>query len=164
MPPRDTPAGRTARSVEEGIRHGAIEVGVLISHDGRERVRRRGSTGHVSIPQNDLLRYSPGATFTHNHPNGTGPSVEDVELAIEFQMAELRVVTARHRYVVRRLDGVKAHDVRAAFQAEVVKVERRLLDEVRRSLVHPTDFPAELVHRTWHAIAPSLRFEYRREP
>ncbi|HUG26413.1 hypothetical protein, partial [Piscinibacter sp.] len=161
-PDTSTPARLRAVGVENAIRHKPIETGALISPAGTEIARRTGHGNRVSFPTYELLQAS-GATFTHNHPGGTGPSVEDLKLALEFQFHEVRVVTSRHRYMVWPLDRTQVFDVQAEYDAEAAHVEPRLRDEVRCNQVRWNDFGEQLVHRVWQRMANRLGFHYRRE-
>lgn len=104
-----------------------------------------------------------GATFAHNHPNGTGPSKEDVEVAIEYGFHELRVVTRDRRFIVHSFSSVQTVAFAAEYQANWPKVERTVVDEIRRGQLNPYDFRGELVHRTLDRTSKALRFRYERE-
>lgn len=163
MPKPLTPAQSHAESVEASIRNQYSETGVLIAPDGSEIARRTGVVNTVTFPE-DELRRGAGATYTHNHPGGTGPSVEDIELAAEFGFAELRVVTTDRLYRVWGLAGVVPAVVRAeyapAFQRSITEVTH----DVQRNAVDRKDFGSEVLHRTWRRVASRLRFHYERIP
>lgn len=158
-----TPAQSHAESVEASIRNLPSEAGVLIAPDGSEIARRSGGTNTVTFPE-DELRRGQGATYTHNHPGGTGPSVEDIELAAEFGFAELRVVTSDRLYRVWNLGAVTPTAVRPeyapAFQRSIAEVTQ----DVQRNVVDRKDFRSEVLHRTWRRVAARLRFHYERIP
>ncbi|MDB2347425.1 hypothetical protein N9V84_05965 [Verrucomicrobiales bacterium] len=64
------------------------EHGRLFDSTGREVWRGAGENNRISVPN-----AQPFCTFTHNHPNGTPPSFEDVIAGAVAQQRELRVVT-----------------------------------------------------------------------
>jgi len=163
QPDVSTPARSAAVAIENRIRNEPLETGALISRSGRLLAQNTGTTDRVSFTNAELLVAS-GATFTHNHPSGTGPSVSDVALGIEFAFEEVRVVTADYRFGVSGLRGVQVQAVEAAYAAEELRVQRLLHDEVRRNLLHPKDYGQELVHRTWERVKTALKFTYWRQP
>lgn len=161
-PDISTPARRTAVGIEDRIRRDALETGALVAPAGSLIVERPGrAADRVSLTVAEL-RQATGATFTHNHPGGTGPSVDDVVVCAEFGLGELRVVTSSFRHGVSFPTPVALDSIRSAYATEHPRVARLLTDEVRRGLVHPLDFKQELVHRTWQRVSVALRFNYWR--
>ena len=118
---------------------------MLLDHSGVEIARHVGTRSEVSFSHFELFR-AAGGVFTHNHPDGTGPSVADVQIAAHYDIAEMRVVTRTHRYIVTRLDRNKVATLQAEYDAEMARVEPLLRDKVRCGQLSPSDFPAELVH------------------
>lgn len=164
MPPPDvsTPARRTAVNIEDTIRHDAIESAALIDQSGTRLVLRKGHNSHVHLTQSELS-LAAGATFTHNHPDGFGPSIEDVDVAAQFGFKELRVVTADHRYGVLLLSPSHRWPLSARFAAEESGAMQSARDDVRKGLLNPNDFSREVRHRTWLRLASALGFDYWRE-
>ena len=148
--------------IENGIRHDPFESCALIASDGRVLATSQGHNSHVTLTAQQLLM-SAGATFTHNHPGGTGPSASDVDNGLACQLHEVRVVTASQRHMIWPLDRTKAFAVQAEYDSEIARVEVVLRDEVRRNQLHPKDFGRELVHRTWQRLSVKFGFHYRRE-
>lgn len=158
-----TPAQSHAESVEASIRNQPSETGVLIAPDGSEIARRTGVANTVTFPE-DELRRGLGATYTHNHPGGTGPSVEDIELAAEFGFAELRVVTSDRLYRVWDLATVAPMAVRPEYVPALQRAVAAVTQDVQRNVVDRKDFRSEVLHRTWRRVATRLRFHYERIP
>ncbi|WP_235581322.1 MULTISPECIES: hypothetical protein [unclassified Rhizobacter] len=161
-PDISTAARANAVSVENLIRNDAIETGALIAANGTTLAKRTGHTDRVPFTVQELLG-GAGATFTHNHPRNTGPSVGDVMIGCEFRFHEIRVVTRNHRYMVGHLDRIKVADLQAEYAREEVRIDRLLRDEIRCNKLHPNDFACELVHRTWQRLSGKWHFQYRRE-
>lgn len=161
-PDASTPARFHAVGIENLIRKDPTETGALIAADGTTLAKRMGHADRVPFTVQELLG-GAGATFTHNHPSNTGPSVTDVEIGCTFGLHEVRVVTVDHRYIVGHLDQIKVASLRTEYEFEAVRVEQVLRDEVRCNNLHPNDFGRELVHRTWQRLSGKLGFHYRRE-
>lgn len=161
-PDVSTSARFTAVGLEDVIRHDALETGALIASDGRTLKRRQGVSDRVHFTEAEL-RGAVGGTFTHNHPGGTGPSVSDVEIGIEYRLHEVRVVTPIYRFIVSRLGSTQVSALQAEYALEERRVEQTLRDAVRLGAVHRNDFGHEMVHRTWDRVSNTLGFIYWRE-
>jgi hypothetical protein len=104
-----------------------------------------------------------GATFAHNHPLGSGPSKEDVSLAIEYGLHEVRVVTRLHRFIVNSFGHIQVAAFDAEYASTFPKVIQTLRGEVLSGQLNKNDFHAELVHRTLQRTASALGFWYERQ-
>lgn len=164
MPKPDvsTLARLAAVHFEDGIRQGSVEVGALIAPDGRIVVRRTGQRTHVSFTVGELCLIA-GLTLTHNHPGGSGPSLDDVVLCAQFCLKEVRVVTAKHRYGVGMLRPAQVAPLSASFAAEHAKAVRSCNDDVIRNLLNARDFHRAVIDRTWRRLSSAIGFEYWEE-
>lgn len=102
-------------------------------------------------------------TLTHNHPGGHSFSIEDVELAAEYKMQELRVVTADYRHFAWGFAGVDPARVSPEYKTLEPYAQHQVLGRVIAGLVDPADSDREVVHATWQRVARELGFEYKRE-
>jgi hypothetical protein len=109
------------------------------------------------------LRAAAGATFTHNHPQGSGPSCDDVALGIEFALHEVRVVTADCRFFVGGYSHLSCSGVKRHYAAAEIGVHNALRDEIRRGLLNPADYFQESIHRVWLRLSTQLGFLYSGE-
>jgi hypothetical protein len=106
-----------------------------------------------------------GATFTHNHPGGLSFSLEDIVLAWELRLTEVRVVTSRFRHLAFAfLAGVPDEkELQAAYDLE----QRRLVAQTRLKVtvgeLHPADFGTEVHHLIWLRLSRQYGFTYSRE-
>jgi hypothetical protein len=158
-----TKAQAAALSLEGFIRDDLIETGYLIRPDGTVFAK---ATGYVDITDFPYaaLRRAGGMTMTHNHPRGTGPSLADVLCGVDWKMLEVRVVTSKCRYMVEQLDNIARIALVPAYQNEFIRQEPLVNLDVQHCRLHPADFEAELLHRTWTRVSSRLGFGYRREP
>jgi hypothetical protein len=144
------------------IRRKPMETGVLIDDSGKTFIKRIGRPGSVNFSHGELLR-ARGMTFTHNHPGGVGPSLEDVQLGVEYGLKEVRVVTGQYRHGVSMLAPRLLGPLTAGFAGEEAGAILAVGDYIRRGLVHPRDFDAEVRHRTWQRLSSNLGFDYWRQ-
>lgn len=158
----NTPARTATVAVEDGIRRDSLETGVLIGPDGTILVRRTGNPDHVHLTVGECRR-AAGATFTHNHPAGSGPSLEDVRVAALYGMREMRVVTAAFRHGVGMLDYRQLAQLTQDFDQEWAGAMVAVRDDIKRALVNPYDFGSEIRHRTWERLSVRLGFDYWRQ-
>lgn len=161
-PDVSTPARATAVAVEDQIRRDQMETGVIIAPSGVELARRQGGSNHVGFTGGQLALVAH-ATFTHNHPDGNGPSKSDVLLAVQFGLHELRVVTVDYRYIVNMLRNVQVLALEAEYNGQMPGAIRDARTMVARSGLRRRLFPAEVLHLTWARVANALGFAYWRE-
>lgn len=161
-PDVSTPARAAAVAIEDMIRHKSMETGVLIDGLGKTFLKRSGLADRVRFSTAELLA-AKGMTFTHNHPGGVGPSLEDLLLAAEFELLELRVVTTRYRYGVTMLGRVMLSQLAGGFATAEAGAIIAVKDDVRRGVVNYRDFEPEIRHRTLARLASHLGFNYWRQ-
>lgn len=164
MPTADvsTASRRTAVGIEDRIRREGLETGVLIGADGRVLARHQGQPDQVGFSPSELA-LAKDATFTHNHPAGHGPSLEDALMGAMFGMREVRVVTDMFRHGILRLDSGLMIPLQAAFGVQELDALASVRDDLRKRLLVPADITRETRHRTWLRLANALGFEYWRE-
>ena len=158
-----TPARAASVAVENQIRaQRDFETGVFVDATGRELARFHGEPDQVSIPASWLATMK-GNTFTHNHPGGMSFSVDDIDLAARYKLAEVRAVTANFRHAATGLDGVWHGAVGAAYDESVGALRERVTAMVRNDEISAANFTAELKHLAWVLTAKKLGFTYSRE-
>jgi hypothetical protein len=161
-PDVSTPSRAAAVAIEDMIRHKTTETGVFIDGAGNTVLKRVGAADRVRFKVSEL-RGAQGMTFTHNHPGGIGPSLEDLLLAAEFEFSELRVVTALHRHGITMLAHSMVPHLTAGFASAHAGAKIAVSDDVRRNVVHYRDFGPEVQHRTLFRLSSNLGFNYWRQ-
>lgn len=162
LPNTSTPARKTAVAFEDGVRGSTLEHGVLIAPDGVELFRKTGQASHVGFDGGQLSLVAD-VTFSHNHPGGIGPSLEDVLLAAEYEFRELRVVTVAHRHGVEGLKRHQMAQIENQFKIAEGQASAACRFDVFNCSVRPADFAREVRHRTWVRLYMMLGFYYWRE-
>jgi hypothetical protein len=97
------------------------------------------------------------AVVTHNHPRGHSFSRQDVLLAREAELAQLRVVTARHRYSLRPpIAGWRSMAVEqfaSALNREEALLKAHILAEIQAFRLTADLVDRVLHHRLWERMA-----------
>lgn len=161
-PDLSTPARLTAVQIEDEIRRDLVETGAFIAADGRVMLRRSGLLNRVSFLPDELAGV-PGATFTHNHPGGGSFSLEDILVAAELGLQEIRVVTPRFRHGAAGLPNLQREAWRTAYDLQQTRLMALLASKVKLDALHPFDFGFEVRHRVWVHLSRQFGFIYWRE-
>ncbi len=89
------------QSAEVPIADDTVETALVFDADGKVLLNKTGDRNSGSFTA-DEVRTMKDATLTHNHPVGTSLSREDVMLAIQANMAEMRAVTQDYVFELPR--------------------------------------------------------------
>ena len=148
---------------ENTIRNEKLEYGAAFNSQGNKLLEKVGEPDRVSYSVNDLAAMR-GLVFTHNHPLDTSFSVQDVLLAAEAGMKELRAVGPRLRYSFAGLDGITdLGQLEADIRRIIQQVNQQLSDAVKTTQLHIFDMNAYGSHLVWLRVAAELGLTYRRE-
>lgn len=161
-PDISTPARVTAVQLENEIRRDALETGVFIATDGRILLCRTGWRNRVGFSAGELASMR-GATFSHNHPGGSAFSLEDMLLATEYELLELRAVDSRFRHIANALPQINEKIWRRAYHLQMQKIRPPVEQAVRMGHLHPADANAETLHLVWFKLSNQFGFQYTRE-
>lgn len=108
---------KAVSDVESNIRKNkGHETGVLFNKDGNIVIDKRGGSRSVQFTKHECLLMNDGI-FTHNHPGawgyaendimriGNSFSIQDIALAVENNLAEMRAVTPNYTFSMKRPEG-----------------------------------------------------------
>jgi hypothetical protein len=127
LPLRNSLLQSTLDRVEREIRDLAVEYAFALSVDGELLFHTTDEEdSQVGFTEAELAQLS-GAVLTHNHPGGRSFSPEDVTFAMRVGLAEMRVVTAESRFILRPPEERWSWLLLKSFPA-MLEVERHLLD------------------------------------
>jgi hypothetical protein len=155
-----------ARSVavvfENRIRNDELETGVLIEPDGTVIVERQDKPDEVAFRVAELRRARDG-TFTHNHPRDSTFSKRDVQVAAQWNLRELRVVTSTCLYVMQSIAGlwlpIKTHYASAHERAKA-----EVHDLCRQGPILQSDAWRCTLHLAWERLGKDIGRYYERDP
>lgn len=106
--PQDTPQRQQILKVEDQIRNQDYESAALVGKNGSMPLFKDGKVDCVEFtPQESVMMM--GKTLTHNHPNSTVLSAEDVRCMVMNDMDEIRATNRNGiTYSLKRVDGYTA--------------------------------------------------------
>lgn len=162
-PDISTPARATAVAFEDSNRLHYLEHGVIIAPDGWRIATAVGYSNKLSFP-NQKLSLVADITVTHNHPHRHSFSYEDIELAVEFQMREIRCVTRDHRHFAWGFAGVDLTRIASEYIQLEPYGQHQALGLAMAGAIPFSDAKIESVHYTWTRVSKTLGFHYEREP
>ena len=116
----------------------------------------------------DQLSLLRNASLTHNHPGGRSLSQNDVFLAMEADLAQIRAVTASHRFWINRpLQGWTPDyqkRVRTAITAEKGLLIRHLERDISGGRISPEAANRGFHHLLWSNLASRGVVRYAHGP
>lgn len=165
IPDTSTPLKKAVIEQEDKIRHDILETGILFDEDGRVLIQQQGKANEVHFSFAELVLFKH-KTFTHNHPMGTAFSIQDVIMAIDWELAEIRVVTPLFRYSLKPKAGKTWCSKQELIDMQKLVVNRVnfvINDMVKLNSLSQYYIPHEFSHYQWLNIASVLDLDYRRE-
>lgn len=154
--------------VEREIREFAVEHAFAFSVEG-ELLFHTTSDEDSQVGFNDAeLALLAGAVLTHNHPGGRSFSEQDVTFAMRVGLAEMRVVTARSRFVLRPpRDGwswLLLKSFPAVVELERHLLQRQLFSEIASGAMSRRQFELAYHHLLWERVSRRQLIDYSVEP
>lgn len=93
---------------ERTISANDYETAVLYDKNGNELFSVEGNAGEVRFTK-EQIEQMKGSILTHNHPNGTVFSPEDVYMLYKGQLAEIRACNIQGVYILRHIGDWDKH-------------------------------------------------------
>lgn len=80
------------------------ETAIIYNADGSRKFSKKGKSKDVNFTDEQIDKMK-GCILTHNHPNGTVFSPEDINMLREGQLSEIRACNGKGSYVLRNAGG-----------------------------------------------------------
>jgi hypothetical protein len=163
LPDVSSPSRAAAVNFEEVIRFDAVESGRFIAPNGSVLLTRIGQPNRIAFSLFEMMSMRQ-TLFTHNHPNGTSFSIDDVMMASAIGLAELRVVTSFCRYIM--LPAQNWPDeliIGSVYDRESVQCKRDVTTMVNTGTLAAQYATLEVHHLAWVRAAVRLGLKYHRE-
>ncbi|PYS88984.1 MAG: hypothetical protein DMF64_18950 [Acidobacteria bacterium] len=162
---------KTPQSVldtEREIRNEPIEHLHLFDSEGEPVASFTGDEDAVEYDLTDEeIARMRGGYDVHNHPGEGAFSLTDIADAADLEVAESRVVTPTHSYVMRPpaggWDNETAQKIAREFNRIRVKVVAELQRAVRNGAMAIKEAKLEERHRIWQLVARALGLKYKRK-
>lgn len=85
---------------ERIIAENKFETGILYDSDGKIIFSKKGTSNEVKFTKAEISKMK-GCTLTHNHPDGTVFSPNDIDMMRQGGLAEIRACNSKGAYVLR---------------------------------------------------------------
>ena len=158
-------------AVENEIRmNKSYETGVLVDKKGKILIDKRGESFEVGFTKDETLLMKD-CVLTHNHPRGWGfPenslgrvgnsfSIEDLTLAVAYDLAEIRAVTPNYTFSMKKPDKGWGVDWKT-MKREYDKLEKKLLKENKSRIAKKTLTVQQATHTHYHILAQNIAKKY----
>lgn len=161
-------------NTEEDIRlNKKYETGVVYDSKGNVLIDKRGAAYSVSFTKEELIKMKDGI-MTHNHPRGWGYpekslgrignsfSPEDIYLAVNWDLAEMRAVTPNYTFVMKRpeLGWGDYKNVMKIIDRENKKLQREFQDRINKNTLTLEQASATHFHILWKRVSKHLDWKY----
>lgn len=162
-PDISTPARAKAVEIESGIRTNKLETGAFIDRNGNVLLQRSGEADRVTFSGSEM-NLMKGSTFTHNHPGNSTFSGQDVALASEIGLAELRAVGPTLRYTMSADKGWPSSDMLDKLTIDLQQTAAdRVTSMINRGEIEREFAQAESEHQFWTILSAQTGLKYTRE-
>jgi hypothetical protein len=166
--PRTTLLESQLDRVERLIRDQSVEHAFAFTADGKLLLHKTDDAISRVAFMDAEIALLPGATLTHNHPGGRSISETDVTFAMDVELAEIRVVTTKRRFILLPPAEGWSRLVRHALPA-VLKIERHLLQrqvfrEIDSGVTSHQEADLTFHHLLWQRMSRRGLVRYRAEP
>lgn len=166
---------RKIASTENDIRmNKKFETGVVFNSKGNVLIDKRGDSTSVSFIKEELIKMKDGI-MTHNHPRGWGYpekslgrignsfSSDDINLAVRWDLAEMRAVTPNYTFVMRRPVGgwgIRIEDLSKLIKKENSKLQKEFQERIYSGKLTPERASAVHYHILWKRIVKQTGWDY----
>jgi hypothetical protein len=145
------------------------EVGYLHTSDGRQVLRKEAADDAklmLTFTPEEVAEV-PGRVFTHNHPNGSSFSPEDIQFAYAHAPLEFRVVCERFTYTLRppaggfQLEELNEY-IHPAFKRLYDKIHQPIHYKCNTGKITLDEYWERFPHELWLAVAADTELRYER--
>jgi hypothetical protein len=157
----------TIKTIEDEIVKNSFETLVVLDRKGNEIIRRQGKPNQVRVSMGEQYYDMEDTIILHNHPERTTFSSNDIQVFVNSQAQETRVVDDKYLYSMRRKDTPRSKFYMKKIQPEEVRAvekghrERWSQDVIDGVSDTPLD-PAEYLHQEWGKFAAKNNLIYER--
>lgn len=150
---------------EKKIAANDYETAIIFSMDGKREFDFTNGECTITFTESALQRIPPGAVITHNHPNGTVPSPEDVAFLLNRDISEIRACNKCGAYVMRKTPewdnlNLKLEDIAKEFYGcsnDLAAEYNELAAKEGKSIF---DYLCEIDERSWKSFCDNHGLEF----
>ena len=145
------------------------ESAFVYDHNGKAFVSKQGDDNHVQFSSQEisLMQLQGKATLTHNHPNGSPLSVDDIGLAVHANLAEVRAFGLEdgkmvHYSFARPKDGwPDAFMMRMAVMRALS--DSNLIEHSKATTAENVVVTGRQINQLWGMVADNIGAKYQRQ-
>lgn len=166
---------KAVSDVESNIRKNkGHETGVLFNKDGNIVIDKRGGSRSVQFTKHECLLMNDGI-FTHNHPGawgyaendimriGNSFSIQDIALAVENNLAEMRAVTPNYTFSMKRPEGgwgISVEELMKLYNDENRNLRLEFTRRINKDTLTISQASATHFHILWKRLSKKMGFDY----
>ena len=154
-----------------------FETGVVYDKLGNVLIDKRGASYSVSFTNDECLKMKD-AIMTHNHPRGwsypedsmqrigNSFSKEDIQLAIKWDLAEIRAVTPNYTFIMKRPEdgwGLSVNEAGKAIDRVNTKIHKDFLNRIESGTTTINKASTVHYHRLWKELSKERGWLYSKK-
>lgn len=154
-----------------------FETGVVFDKQGNVLIDKRGAAYGVSFIDEECLLMKD-AIMTHNHPRGWGHpensmrrignsfSKEDIQLAIKWDLAEMRAVTPNYTFIMKRPEngwGLSIDEASKAIDRLDTKIHEDFQNRIENGTTTIKKASTVHYHRLWQEVSKECGWLYSKK-
>lgn len=151
-----------------------FETGVVFDKNGNILIDKRGAKYSVSFDNDELLKMKD-SILTHNHPRGWGYpdnslerignsfSPDDIYLAVNWDLAEIRAVTPNYTFRMKRPDngwGISFEELQKMVNQENKNIRSEFGNRINKGTLTPSQASTVHFHTLWKRISTKNGWDY----
>lgn len=162
------------RNAEDKIRKQHYESAFVVDEEGNVLLEKDGGKSTVTFSDDDIAKIKgKNIILTHNHPggwdyppndprrNGSSFSPEDINMAVEADVREMRAVTPTRRYYMKRPPGGwSAAKIRQAHSKANGAVRSEFQKAINAGHMTIAEAESQHHHRVWSQVAKTIGADY----
>jgi NAD+--asparagine ADP-ribosyltransferase len=157
------------RNKEVGIKDRKTEKAYIFDKDGKVVFEKSGNKNGVKFTTDELSKMK-GNVLTHNHPNGTSFSSEDIKLACDWNLKEVRAIGNNNVYVMKMKDGSNFNTdiwdkkISSEFDKQLKLAETEHYDQLKQNKINIYEYTKRIYNQTWDNLVKNVpEIEFRME-
>lgn len=157
----------------------AQETMQVFDENGKFVTLKHGNANSVTISRSEARKLN-NKILTHNHPSGwkypesdprhghSSFSIEDISTACKVNLKEIRAVTPKYRYIMKRPESgwnKKYFDktLNSSYLKHQTEVQAEFMKKVNKGTMTLPETKAYYQHEVWSRVSKELNIEYIRE-
>jgi NAD+--asparagine ADP-ribosyltransferase len=167
--PKEKEVENVIKNKEIGIKDRKTEKAYIFDNEGKVVFEKSGNKTGVKFTTDELSKMK-GNVLTHNHPNGTSFSSEDIKVACDWNLKEVRAVGNNNIYAMKMKDGSNFNTelwdkkISSEFDKQLKLAENDHYDQLKRNKITIHEYTRRVYNQTWDNLVKNVpEIEFRME-